>query len=94
METVFVWVSYGGSSVYRGDTREDVLAILKEMNRVAEANGDTVYDIDKLTKRMDEIGVDKMRKSINATVDEIAARSDDDRFEWGSGFIAVEKIED
>lgn len=92
MDTVFVWVSYGDAKVYAGDTKEDVLAILKAMNEVNEAVGEEPYDLEKLSKRIDAIGVDKMRKSINVTVNKIACTSDDDRFDYGSGFAEVEKM--
>lgn len=92
MDTVFVWVSYGDAKVYAGDTKEDVLTILKAMSEVNEAVGEEPYDLEKLSKRMDDIGVAEMRKRINASVYQIVQKSDDDRYDWGSGFAEIEKM--
>jgi hypothetical protein len=95
MNTVFVWNSYGDSRVYVGDTKEDVINVLKE---IAEASQDyekdvlSVLKLEKLATRIDQIGVEKMRNEINVLVNIIARQSDDDRFDYGSGFFTVEKF--
>ena len=92
MTTVFVCNSYGDAQVYRGDTKEDVLAVLKLMSEMNEAVGEKPYDLEKMSARIDAIGVDEMRKRVNMTVYEIAQTSDDDRFDYGSGFFKVETL--
>lgn len=93
MQNVFVWNGYGSTSVYPGDTKEDVLAIMREWNKVNIAVGDEPHDLEKLSERIDRIGVEEIRKRINITVYEIAKQSDDDRFDYGSGFVTITMLE-
>lgn len=92
MGTVFVWNSYGEANVYPGDTKEDVLAVVNEMNKVNEVTGDTIYNLTEISQKIDNLGVEKIRNSLNSIINRIAQQSDDDRFDYGSGFVIVKKF--